>query len=533
MAGPQTLRVYQESAVHRVFASWRDDGRCVLLVLPTGGGKTSVFSWIAANLNVPVLILVHRRELATQAANRLREFGVDFGMIMAGEKPRPSARVQIASVQTLVRRVKKGQIPGARLVIADEAHLSTAETWRTVLECYPTARILGVTATPWRLSGKPLVGTYNGLVVGSTPRELREAGFLCPYNGFSYLAPDLEGVKTTAGEFNESQSAAAAMAPAIVNDIVEKWLKYSSHLSTLMFAVTREHSKEVCAQFVAAGVRAEHLDGTMAVGLRDAILARLASGATQVVCNVGIAVEGLDVPRVKCIVDGAPTMSLARAIQKWGRGRRPWGGLTLRIHDHAFNIARHGLPDADRDYALSSKPEKLPALKTCNDCKAVFEGPKCPACGVEPDPKMLGERTGPAKLDEAEQVDFSSDDGLTPEQRAVADTIPEADKVIRTVELRWTDPREIEGVFESTFVQDTQWGPRKIYMIQSERYRYAAPGTSVLDTLWARAKVKPGDKVRIRYIGEMKNGTHMKKLFDLGVDRTRGQIPDSRVGVSG
>ncbi len=317
------------------------------------------------------MIVVHRRELATQAAKRLREFGVDFGFIMAGESAKPYARVQIASVQTLVRR----KVPRAAVVVCDEAHLSTANTWAKVLEQYPKAKILGFTATPWRLSGKPLVGAYDACVVMSTPRELREQGHLCDYVGFSYKTPDLSAVATVAGEYNERQSEEAMREPTIVANIVQQWLAHASTLSTVVFAVTVEHSQTLCAEFRAAGVSAEHLDGSTAKLRRDAILARVESGATRVLCNVGVAVEGLDIPRLKCVVLARPTKSLSRMLQMCGRGRRPWGGLVCRIHDHAFNIKLHGLPDAERDYALDSKPADPPSLTQCEQCMALYAGP--------------------------------------------------------------------------------------------------------------------------------------------------------------
>jgi len=522
----QTPRGYQESAVHAVFTGWRDDGRAILLVLPTGGGKTTVFCWIAANLNVPVLILVHRHELADQAANRLREFGVDFGLIMAGEKPRPQARVQIATVQTLYRRIAKGMAPPAKLVIPDEAHLSTAETWRVVLEQYPDAKILGATATPCRLSGKPLVGSYDGMVVAATPRQLRELGFLCPYVGFTYDSPDLSEVKTTIGDYNERQSAAAMRAPAIVTNIVEKWLAHARELSTVVFAVTREHSKELTAQFVAAGVRAEHLDAKTKKRERKAILARVASGATQVLCNVGIAIEGIDIPRLKCCVLARPTQSLALALQMTGRVRRPWKDprtgqwVKARLHDHAFVIAAHGPPDMERNWSLTAKPEKPPAQKNCKQCLAIMvEGEEsCPECGWIPPLRIVGERVGPEHLDDAKQVDFSSDD--VPALNEPAVNVPPRDPTTITgVDLRWEYPRTIEGIYESTYTEDRTWGQQRLYVVQSKRYRYRVPGAWMLDKLMA--KVKPGVHVTIRYVGEQKNGTHMRKLFDLVVDTER------------
>jgi DNA repair protein RadD len=514
---PQVLRPYQQDGLARVLAAYKAGARSVLCVLPTGGGKTSLFCSLAASMTARVVILVHRRELATQAANRLREFGVSYGLIMAGEKPTPYARVQIASVQTLVRR----QAPPAALVIADEAHLSTAQTWQEILEQYPRAKILGVTATPWRLGGKPLIGAYDSSVVVSTPRELRDQGFLSSYNGFSYLAPDLSGVAKVGDDYNQQQAGAAMQQSAVVNDVVEQWQAHASTLSTVVFAVTVEHSKQLTAQFIAAGVRAEHLDGSTAIEQRRAILARVESGATQVLCNVGVAVEGLDIPRLKCCVLARPTMSLARAIQMMGRVRRPWQGVTARIHDHAFVIGRHGLPDADRDYSLHAKNEDPPPLRRCPECLATYDASEtedgsCPVCAFKA-PVEISERNGPEMLESAEQFAFSSSDA------------PAAPVVKPPVIVEWSAVgKVVEGVFEGAVEEQTQFGTRRRYMVRGTKRTYSLPGTAQLDKLMRAVRID--DLVRVTFTGEtMIGGGKSMKTFkverDDGAERETNDLP--------
>lgn len=498
----QELRPYQQKGVEQILGAISRGCRKVLVVLPTGGGKTSIFTFLTEQVDVPTLIIVHRRELATQACKRLREFGVGYGLILAGEQPRPGARVQVAGIQSLARRGK----PPARLVIPDEAHLSTAETWRKTLDLYPDALVLGFTATPWRLSGKPLAGAYDEVVVIATPRELRELGFLCDYAGFSYLAPDLSKVKTTAGEFNEKQSSAAMRQPHIVANIVEQWKAHASHLSTVAFCVTVEHSKELCAQFKAAGVAAEHLDGKTPTLQRDAILKRMESGATRVLCNVGVAVEGLDIPRLKCCIDAQPTRSLTRAIQKWGRVRRPWNGQRARIHDHAFNIKRHGLPDDDRDYKLDAKPEKPPALRTCEICLAIYVGVACPACEHVNETLPRG-KTELVTIADAEQFEFSS------ETKPLHVALP-------PVPVRWEKPgRAIEGKYTGTSTRKESWGFRKLHVLEGAKRVYHLPGTAHLDKLMAR--VPKGAFTCVTYeraeaFGDGKTKRFFKVEFEVG-----------------
>lgn len=500
----QILRPYQKAGIASVMDAFRRGAKSVLFVLPTGGGKTSCFAHMASEVvagGKRALLVVHRRELAQQAARRFLEFGTQFGYLMAGTPSNPCARMQIASVQTLVRRTA----PRADLVIFDEAHLSTAKTWQAVRDAYPAARLLGVTATPWRLSGKPLVGAYDDCVIAATPSELREQGFLCPYVGFSYLTPDLTGVKTVGGDYNEKQSGEAMKAPQIVDNVVEMWLKHASTLSTVVFNVTVEHSLTVTARFKAAGVRAEHLDGKTSRDQRAAILKRVESGATQVLCNVGIAVEGIDIPRLKCVVLNRPTKSLALMMQQIGRGRRPYEGQTLRIHDHAFNIKLHGLPDDERDYTLNARPELPPSLSECPTCACTYSGTSCPNCGSS-------EGTVPTERElvtvaDAEQFEFASG--------GEAVSAPRNEKPI---DVRWDNVgKVIRGVFEKQWTENTVYGPQKRYLLRGEKRNYNVPGTTRLNALMTRVKV--GDSLIVTQLNStpLSEGRERKE-FKLEVD---------------
>ncbi len=404
----QTLRPYQERALTELFTQFRNGHRRVLTVAPPGAGKTSIFTHAVQKFrdaNEPVLVLVHRKELLDQASARLDQHQIPHGVIMAGHPRKvPSALVQVASIQTLHNRPK----PAARFVVVDEAHRAKAKTWCDTLDHYPDSYVAGFSASPWRLDGKGLADLFDTSFLVITPRELTVLGFLSPVTGFGYDRPDLSEVKTSHGEYNEGQLATVMSRTAIVGNIVEMWQQHASDLSTVVFAVNVEHSQLLTAQFKAVGVRAEHLDGSMGKTQREAILARVASGETQVICNVNVLTEGTDIPRLKCCILARPTKSVALYIQSVGRVRRPWGGYIARIHDHAGCLQSHGLPDADRDYSLSYTPKKRNAvngLRTCRRCFAIFEPtePECPACGFKPDP--VG-RDGPEFVAEGTVLSF-------------------------------------------------------------------------------------------------------------------------------
>jgi superfamily II DNA or RNA helicase len=323
------------------------------------------------------------------------------------------------------------------------------------------------------LSGKPLwPARMTPASLSATPcGAQRRRGYLCPYVGFSYLAPDLSGVETTGGDYNEKQSAEVMSASVIVDTIVEEWAQHARQLSTVVFAVTVEHSKQLMAKLQGGG-----RDGG-APGREHArwssggrFSARVESGQTTVLCNVGIAVEGLDIPRLKCCILARPTKSLARYIQMVGRVRRPWQGLTARIHDHAFNTKLHGLPDAERDYTLSAKPEKPPSLSTCEVCLAIYTGNQCPACSHENEVKEQAERTVETIAD-AEQFTFESWAGGARQQAACRGEVerPGPGRRGHAMLRKWTE--------------QTEWGPRQFYLVQGERRQYKFPGTAHLDAL--------------------------------------------------
>lgn len=295
-------------------------------------------------------------------------------------------RVQVASIQTLQNREK----PQAKIVIVDEAHRSKAKTWNEILDHYTDARICGFTATPWRLDNRPLLDVFEDTVIAATPSELVRDGYLVPVTGFSYDKPELRGVKKSHGDYNEGQLALVMGGSTITGNIIEKWQEHAANLSTVVFAVNVEHSKQLTQRFRDAGARAEHLDGTIAKAEREAILARVASGETQVICNVNVLTEGTDIPRLKCAILARPTMSVSLFIQMQGRVRRLFAGSIARIHDHGGCVVQHGLPDMDRDYTL--QPAKirrsggggnaLGAVTTCKQCRAMYDAELYSACTV-------------------------------------------------------------------------------------------------------------------------------------------------------
>lgn len=386
-----TPREYQLDAIAQLRANVRRGIKRQLLCLPTGCGKTLTASvMIKAAVEEKkkrVLFVAHRIELIDQTVRTMHSIGLGCGVIRGGDRRR-SARmpVQVASISTLARREK----PPADLVFIDEAHRALANSYvKHVLEAYPNAVHIGLSATPCRGDGRPLGSMYSALVLGISYADAISNGFLTAPRVFApKIDVDFSKIKTVGGDYDQQDLAKAMSVNALVGDIVEHWKKRAEGRRTVVFAVSVEHSKFIVQRFVDAGIAAEHLDGTTAEEERKAILQRLQDGTTSVVSNVGVLCEGWDMPACKCLILARPTKSLALFMQMGGRIFRPWNGIEPLILDHAGNVNHHGLPHMDRTWSLEEKIRSSktgePPSKECGTCFArCMTGCRvCPYCGV-------------------------------------------------------------------------------------------------------------------------------------------------------
>lgn len=344
-----------------------------MLQLSTGAGKTILFSSIAREFTTKgegVLVLAHREELLTQAQEKLESVtGMPVGIIKAGTSASPLFPIQVASVQSLVRRQ---HMPNAALVICDEAHHSCSQSYTKIFENYPDSYILGVTATPARNDGQGFKFLYDSLVLGLSTSELIEAGYLCKFKLFaSPKQIKTTGVKTTAGEFNQRQLADAIDTSLVMGDLIETWKKHALGKKTVVFTIDVAHSKATAQAYIEAGIPAEHLDGETPTNERKSILERFRTGETLILTNCGIVSEGFDVPDIECVQCVRPTKSLPLWLQMVGRALRPAPGKEYAIIiDHTQNWFYHGLPDEEREWSL--EPVSLESLKWALQCPECF-----------------------------------------------------------------------------------------------------------------------------------------------------------------
>lgn len=398
------LRPYQQAVIDESRQAYRERHRAVLMCMPTGAGKTMTASTVvhgaAAKGNV-TWWLTHRRELASQASQTFYQLGIPHGTVQAGHVSNPHAVVQVASIQTIARRLD--QLPPPDLIVFDETHHIGASSWDALFHLFDRAKILGLTATPWRLDGAGLGRWYTHMALGPTTAELIENGSLSPYRLFAPASPDLSDVATSQGDYQRGALAKAMDKPQIVGDAIGHYQRLCPGKRAVAFAAGVENSKHIAAQFRASGIPAEHVDGSMSTEERDGAVDRFRRGETLVLSNADLFGEGFDVPAIEAAILLRPTKSLSLHLQQVGRALRPAPGKTEAIIlDHAGNSLHHGLPDDDREWSLEDREKRKRAanaeveLRSCDECFYCYRpAPKCPQCGYTP----------PIKAREIEQVE--------------------------------------------------------------------------------------------------------------------------------
>ena len=385
-----TLRPYQSAAVDQIREAYRQGHRSTVYVLPTGGGKSLVFSHIAeqaASKGSRICILVHRQELLRQASTSLTSLGVRHGLISPRHSMDLSQMVQVASVQTLARRLHKLPPSAFNLLVVDEAHHSNAGTWAKVLAHFQAARVLGVTATPCRCDGRGLGEWYGAMVLGPTAGELTAAGFLAPARVLAPPGPSLLQVRKLMGDFDMSQSGEILQAGQAMGDCLAHYRRYLDGQTAIAFCCSVAHAEAVADLFQRNGVAAASIDGTMDSPTRERLLSDLGAGRLKVLTSCALIGEGVDVPSVAGCILLRPTQSVSLHLQMIGRCLRPQPGKTAVILDHVGNYQRLGHHLEDREWTLDGKivrqKDAAQSVKVCPKCFAAMASAaqKCPECG--------------------------------------------------------------------------------------------------------------------------------------------------------
>lgn len=396
------LRPYQEILIDETRGALRHHRR-VLMQAPTGAGKTAITVFMmgrAAEAGKRSMFLVHQNELLSQTSKALWKQQLTHGMIASG-RSKSNLPAQIASVQTLVRRLD--QYPEPDLIIIDECHRSAANSYQTILDAYPNAMVIGLTATPARTDGRGLKDTYDTIVLGPSIRQLIDAGYLADYEIFAPAVNiDMSQVKTRAGDYDKAMMEQELDRPTITGDAVAAYKKHANGKRCVVMCVSIRHAEHVMESYQQAGVPAEMIEGRMTNSQREAVLERFRVGETLVITQCQLLIEGVDIPSIEVVQWLRPTQSLIIWMQGNGRGLRPSPGKErLLILDQVGNWSKHGLPDDDREWSLEGKKKGKRTtdededvnVQQCKNCYHVFRpGPEtCPSCGQPVEKKKKAE----------------------------------------------------------------------------------------------------------------------------------------------
>jgi len=403
------LRPFQATAVVKIRGAFMAGRRRVLFVLPTGGGKTYTFVYIAEQAAIRgnrVCILVHRQELVDQASRSLHAIGCQHGIIAAGYRQDLRHTVQVASVQTLARRLHTIPDDFFQLLIVDEAHHAVAGTWAKILAATPRAHVLGVTATPERLDGRGLGDQFEVLIQGPDAAWLTQEGFLVPARTFAPPGIDLSGIRrfdTSKGKHDSEDRLRQGQAMGDAVSHYRRTIEPNHNGTAIAFCISVDHAAAVAEAFRAQGISAAMLDGNTDRGVRKRLINDLGTGQLKVLTSCDIISEGTDIPSVTGAMLLRPTDSLGLHLQQVGRVLRPCPGKEHAIiNDHVGNSHRHGLPTDPREWSLEGRPKGKPRkpsdalpVRVCPACFATQPAAQltCDCCGHAIDPPKPRELT--------------------------------------------------------------------------------------------------------------------------------------------
>ena len=398
------LREYQVEAVENIRKAYSNGAKRILFVLPTGGGKTAIFSHItesAFKKSNSVFILVHREELLLQSSRKLAELGVPHGRISPAFS-QTRDKIQVCSVQTLVNRIKN--IYGSPdLLIIDEAHHSTAGSYSKILEKWNKSLVLGVTATPERMDGTGLGNVFDTMIEGPSIDQLTKSGHLSRFKVYAPpMSINFDAIKISQGDYAKGEMEKVMDKPSITGSAVDHYNRLCNGLPAIAFCTTVKHANDVASQFNSSGIKSKCIDGNMEKIARRKVIDGLGKDYS-VLTSCEIVSEGTDIPAVAGAILLRPTLSLGLYLQQVGRILRPYEGKEYSvILDHVGNVVRHGFPDEIRKWSLEGKKRKKKQngeeedmnILVCPSCYNVFKLNtlrQCPVCGSVSQPKITNQ----------------------------------------------------------------------------------------------------------------------------------------------
>jgi len=350
------LRPYQQDALEAVRAAYKRKHRNVLVVMPTGTGKTVLFAEIARLAKGPVLVLAHRQELVEQAREKISAWCDDVVAVeMAGQRglTRPNGqrpKIAVASVQTIRRRLDQIPRDAFRIVVVDEAHHAAADSYKAILDHFE-CHILGVTATPDRSDRIPLGEVFSEVGYEYDMRQAIQDGWLSPIRSFFVQTKaDFSGVRKIAGELSIADVEEILTKDLHLVEIAKPILRERGDRPAIVFAASVAHSRalaRVMNELAGDSRFAASLDGTHQLETRTKAVQRFRRGQHKVLVNCALFTEGFDVPEISLVAVARPILSRAFYAQMVGRGTRIAPGKEdLLVLDFAPQNCRHSLVQA-------------------------------------------------------------------------------------------------------------------------------------------------------------------------------------------
>lgn len=385
--------------------------KSVLMQSATGTGKTVMASYMmqqAHGKGSRCIFVVPRRELLRQTAKTLDGYRIPYGCIAAGYTDNPFARIRLATSGTLARRLDT--IAPPNILFVDECHFGGGDIDRIIKWAKDGgAWVIGLSATPWKLSGKGLGDWFDDMVQGPQIKWLIENKRLSDYRLFAPNRPDLSKIKTTAGDYNKGQlDDMMTEDRVLIGNAVKHYREHAMGRLNVAFGTSVKHAEIIAQSFRDAGIPAAHVSGAMD---DDEIARRVKAFARRellVLANCSLLTFGFDLAAaagvdvtVESMSDLSPTQSLSLQMQKNGRVLRMKDYPAL-IFDHSGNVDRHGLPDADRQWTLEGREKKKGASERTEPTR------QCECCYFVDRPKPVCANCGhvfPVKAREIEQID--------------------------------------------------------------------------------------------------------------------------------
>jgi len=446
-------RPYQEKGINLMRQAFMDGHRNILFFLATGGGKSVIFLHVVNNLiqSMPTILIMRRRQIVLQAYRHFKKHGIDASIVMANDKRFDAKKdLQICSIDTVNSMLKRGKeaiFNRFKACVIDEAHDCTSDSYKRFLEYLSPSISIGLTASPFPVGNK-VHDYWHCCVKPIEMHDLRKAGYLAPCKVLVPTDIDLSNIKTVSGEYHQGQLASKMSESSIVGDIVETYKKHGQNKPAILFAVNKDHSREMAESFNLAGIPAIHCDESTKQDDRDKAIENFQKGKIKVLCNVNIFSTGVDIPEAEIGIMARPTQSEILYIQQVGRLLRPYRlcGRCKKaydnsprcyhcghdrpqyikekalIFDHGNNISRFGSPYKVRMPALTQpaltqeekeqrKRESAQEIKTkvCKECFAAFMGhlSECPYCGHTNEKRQRVIKNSEGKLvpyDEFEEI---------------------------------------------------------------------------------------------------------------------------------